>query len=431
MELASGSANKRRLVFIGCLISAALLIEQAAWIWHANADIDAQDLKSIERGAHLVPSNAEAWDRLGRFRQWNFADPDPAAAVRDYERAVRDLPQSPYYWMDLATAYEQTGRVSEADAAFQRAVTNYPVSGEVAWQYGNFLLRENQVQKGLEEVHRAVAADPLLIPLAISRVWVSTRDVDVLLDRVVPPNPHAYFQALDFFQAANDADASLAVWNKLLGLNQPFEFRDTFPLLDELIASGRATDAEKVWLEAIHACGIPYEPQLDSSLIWNGRFTQPFANGGLGWRWGAPVGVAINFDDARVAGPARSVRLDFGGGNNTDLESPFQYVPVRPNSSYQFRGYLKTEAVTTESGIRFEISDPSHTGVVEVTTQNLTGTHPWTEAEADVVTGPNTHFLVVKLFRPPSSLFENKLSGTAWIADVSLTPSGHQEPAAP
>ena len=424
--------RNRRILFGGCAVLAALLIGQAAWIWRANADIGTQNLKSIERGAHLAPGNADAWDRLGRFRQWNFAAPDPAAAVRDYERAVHDLPLSPYYWMDLATAYEQTGHIDEADAAFQRAKARYPVSGEVAWQYGNFLLRENQVQKGLDEVHSAVAADPLLVPLAISRVWVSTHDVNVLVDRVLPANPRAYFQALDFFQSANDPDAGLAVWNRLLGLSQPFALRDAFPFLDELIAAGRATDAKKVWLEAIHACGVPFDPPVVGSLVWNGRFTQPFANGGLGWRWNAPVGVTINFDDGRAGAPARSVRLDFGGGNNTDLEGPFEYVPVDRNTKYQFRGYLKTEGITTESGIRFAISDPNHPGAVEVSTENLTGTHPWTEATADLLTGPQTHLLVIRLYRPPSRLFENKLSGTAWMADVSLVPSGGQrEPATP
>jgi tetratricopeptide (TPR) repeat protein len=407
---------------------AALLMEQAAWIWRANADIGAQDLKSIERGTQLLPGDADGWDRLGRFQQWNFAHADPAAAVQDYERAVSDLPLSPYYWIDLATAYGQTGDINKANAAFQRAEADYPVSGEVAWQYGNFLLRENQAQKGLEEVHRAVASDPSLIPLAISRVWISTHDVNVLLDRVLPQNTGAYFQALDFFQSANDLASALVVWKKLLGLHQPFALPSAFAFLDQLIAADRATDARTVWTEAARACGIPPEPQL-GSVIWNGRFTEPFANGGLGWRWNSPVGVEINFDDPRVAAPARSVRLDFGGGNNTDLEAPFEYVPVQPHSTYEFHAYLKTQGITTESGMQFAISDPNHRGAVEVTTDNLTGTHPWTAAKAEVATGPDTHFLIVRLYRQPSRLFDNKLAGTAWIADVSLTPS-QQEAAA-
>lgn len=431
MELATGSSRRRQLLLGGCLVLAALLIEQAGWIWRANSDVSAQNLKSIERGVQLLPGNADGWDRLGRFRQWNFAQPDPAGAVEDYKRAVTDLPLSPYYWIDLATAYEQTGDINEANAAFQRAAADYSISGGVAWEYGNFLLRENQVQKGLVEVHRAVAADPSLIPLAISRVWVSTHDVNLLLDQVLPANAGAYFEALDFFQSANDLDSGLIVWRKLLGLHQAFALSNAFGFLDQLIAADRATDASTVWIEAVRACGIRAEPQPDSSLIWNGRFTESFANGGLGWRWNSPVGVEINFDGPRVAAPARSVRLDFGGGNNTDLDAPYEYVPVQPKRTYEFHAYLKTEEVSTESGMQFSITDPNHRGAVEVTTDNLTGTHAWTAADAEVTTGPDTHFLIVRLYRPPSRLFENKLSGTAWIADVSLIPSQQQETTSP
>ena len=407
------------------------LVVQAAWIWRANADIDATNLGSIQRGTRLIPGDAEAWDRLGRFRQWNFANPDPSGAVRDYKRAVHELPLSSDYWIDLATAYQQTGNIGEADEAFQRAEVEYPTSAEVAWQYGNFLLRENQVGKGLDAVHRAVQSDPSLIPLAISRVWVSTHDVTLLLNRALSPTADSYLQALDFFQSIGDANSGLIVWNRLVALNQTFLLSNAFPFLDELIAADRGTDAKKVWLEAIRASGTASEPPLGSSLVWNGRFTEPFAKGGLGWRWDSPVGVAINFDAPRLAAPARSVRLDFGGGNNTDLDAPAEYVPVHPNNGYRFTAYLKTEAISTESGMRFSISDPNHPGTVDVATDNLTGTHPWTEVEADIVTGPETHFLVLRLYRPPSRLFDNKLSGTAWIADVSLTPSSGQEPSKP
>ncbi|MGH9736335.1 MAG: tetratricopeptide repeat protein [Candidatus Acidiferrales bacterium] len=423
MEVAVESSKARRVAFAGCVIVAAFLIAQVAWVWRANADIDAQDPRSIARGAHLIPGNAEAWDRLGRFRQWNFASSDPAGALRDYQRAVRDLPLSSYYWIDLAIAYEQTGNVGKANDAFQRAGAEYPTSAEVAWQYGNFLLRQHQVRNGLDEVHRAVSVDPALTPLAISRVWFSTNDVNVLLDRALPATVAAYFQALDFFLSRHDADSGLVVWNRLVALNQRFALATSFPLLDALISGDRQADTTKVWLEAIRASGSTYEPPLVSSLIWNWRFADPFTNGGLGWRWDSPVGVEINFDQPRIAVPARSVRLDFGGGNNTDLDAPFEYVAVQPNTVYRFTAYLKTEAISTESGIRFAISDPNHGGAVDVTTDNLIGTNPWTEAKADVITGPQTHFLVLRLYRPPSRLFDNKLSGTAWIADVSLKPS--------
>jgi hypothetical protein len=44
----------------------------------------------------------------------------------------------------------------------------------------------------------------------------------------------------------------------------------------------------------------------------------------------------------------------------------------------------------------------------------------------DVTTGRETNFLLVRLLRTSSRLFENKLSGTVWIADVSLVPADSQ-----
>jgi hypothetical protein len=74
-------------------------------------------------------------------------------------------------------------------------------------------------------------------------------------------------------------------------------------------------------------------------------------------------------------------------------------------------------------GLRFLITDPNHLNAVRVITENLTGSHPWTAIDADVVASPQTHFLLVQLHREQSRMFDNKLSGTVWIADVTLTPS--------
>jgi tetratricopeptide (TPR) repeat protein len=421
VKLVSGSSQSRWALLLTSAIISGLFIFQTTRIWLASARIDSDQLPSIERGAQLEPGNAEAWDRLGRFRQWNLDNPDPAAAVNDYQMAVREEPQSPYYWMDLAGAYEQTDDVARAREAFERAEAAYPISAQVAWQYGSFLLRQEDATEGLKQIQRAVRIDPSLLPLTISRVWLSTHDVNLLIGQVLPPNVDAYFQALDFFQSIQQSEAALAVWRKLLSLGAAFPLKRSFPFIDELIREDRARDAQTVWLEAVHAAGMR-KPAIDSSLIWDGGFTQDFANGGLGWRWDSPLGVAIDFDAGRLMDETRSVRLDFSGGNNTDLDAPMQFVVVEPNRAYHFRGYLRTERITTESGPRFSIVDPRHPNEVSVVTDNLVGTNPWVAADADFVTGSETRFVVVRLLRPPSRLFENKLAGSAWIADLSLVP---------
>jgi hypothetical protein len=74
--------------------------------------------------------------------------------------------------------------------------------------------------------------------------------------------------------------------------------------------------------------------------------------------------------------------------------------------------------------MRFGIIDPHNQSELNLITTNLAGTNPWAPVDADIVTGPDTHLVQIYLYRAPSRLFENRLSGTVWIAGVSLTPSG-------
>lgn len=407
-------------------MTGTFLCYQASRIWLAEHRIHSQQLATIERGATLEPGNAAAWDILGRHRQLDFADPDPAEAVGDYQRAIQDDPLSATLWMNLAGAYEDNGDLAGAQHAFERARAVYPLSAEVAWNYGNFLLRQDQDAAGYAEIRHAVQSDPRLLTLAISRVWRSSLDVTVLLDQVLPADVDAYVEALDFFASIRQPDAALAVWRRLLSQRQFVALPRTFPFFDELIQDDRAAEARQAWLEALSAAGMPHDPPTNHSLVWNGDFSRDFANGGLGWRWHSPLGVAIDFDTAPPSYGARTVRLDFGGGSNLDVEEPAQYVPVEPGHTYRFHAYMRTEEITTESGMRFWVTDPNHNGAVNVLSDNFMGSRPWTATDMDVTTGPETHFVVVRLRRAGSRLFENKLSGSVWIADVSLVPTEGQ-----
>jgi tetratricopeptide (TPR) repeat protein len=416
----------RRAILVFALAAGALISYQAGRLWLADHRIHSTRLEIIERGAALEPGNADAWDLLGRYRQLDFANADPQQELADYQRAVQDDPLNATFWMNLAGAYEENGDLSAAQSAFERARSVYPLSAEVAWNYGNFLLRQGKEAEGYAEIHHAVQSDPKLLTLAISRVWRSSRDVNVLLDQVLPPDVDAYIPALDFFASIRQSDPALAVWRRLISLGKPVALPRTFPFLDELILDDRAADAKQVWIEALAAAGLPQDEPLNHSLIWNGDFSRDFDNGGLSWRWSSPWGVTIDFDSAPPSYGVRTVRLDFGGGRNQEITEPAQYVPVEPSHTYHFHAYMRTEEITTESGMRFSIVDPDHNDAVNALTDNFTGSHPWTALDMDVTTSRETHFLLVRLLRLGSRLFENKLSGTVWIADVSLVPAGSQ-----
>ena len=217
--------------------------------------------------------------------------------------------------------------------------------------------------------------------------------------------------------------AALSVWRRLISLQKPVALPRTFPFFDGLILDDRSADAKQAWVQALATAGLPHEETLNHSLVWDGGFAHDFSGGGLGWRWNSPIGVAIDFDSAPPSSGVRAVRLDFGGGSNLEITQPMQYVPVEPARAYHFHAYMRTAEITTESGMRFSIVDPNHNETVNALTENFMGSHLWTAIEMDVTTGRETHFLLLRLLRARSRLFENKLGGTVWIADVSLIPA--------
>ena len=423
MEFSLENRREKAALLAGALAISALVIFQAGKLWLGDLRIHSSKIEQMERGAALLPGDGEAWDRLGHFYEWDLMQSDLPRALADYQRAVSDDPLSADYRMDMANALETGGDAAGAERAFEQAQALYPASGEVAFHYGNFLLREQKYAEANAELRRAVAADPTLLPLAISRAWRASGDVNELLDQVLPANVDAYLQALDYFAAIRQADPALVVWKRIQGTGKFVALGQTFPLLDELIREDRADDARRVWSEALAAAGLPNDEPTNGSVIWNGTFDSDFEEGGLGWRWNPLDGASIDFDMEPAPGGGRAVRLDFSGDDNITLDAPAEYAAVEPNRRYHFHAEIRTSNLSTESGVRFAIVDPNHAGAVNFASDNFTGTQAWTSIDSDITTGSETHFLQVRVNRPPSRLFDNKLSGTAWIADVWLIPA--------
>ena len=418
--MALGSAL-RRPIFAILLAVAVFLIWQASEIWLASHRLLSDNVSEMERGAALIPGDAEAWDRVGRYYLLNFSNPDIPKAIEDFTHALKIDPLSQDYWMDLASAYDADGNDAAAEDAYVQAHKVYPASALADWNYGNFLLREGKDDAAYQAMRLAVRGDPDLLELAISRVWHSSQDVNQLLDNVIPADVDSYITALGFFSKIHQGKPALAVWQRLVALHQPVRLNRTFVFFYELFEEDDSADALAAWNEAVEAAGDPGLAVRGDSLISDGYFEDAFPDGGLGWEWQSQPGTTIDFDGSTPDGKGRSVRLDFDGGANVNISEPLEYVAVEPGRTYHFHAEIRTEQITTDSGMRFLVSDARHSGLA-VQSNNLTGTNPWTSVDLDVTTLPITHYLAVELFRDPSKRFDNKLSGTAWLADVSLKP---------
>ena len=374
------------------------------------------------KAATLEPNDAEYWAHVGLSHQWDLSGDNAIETISDLQMATQLNPRSADLWMELADAYVNAGDSTRAQEAYDRAQASYPISPDVAWRYGNFLLYEQQFPHAYEQIRRAVSVDPSLTEKALAECWQYNPDVTAMLDQVLPRKSEYYLKAIDFFLAQKLPDDALSVWNRQRQLGLPVGLDEALPLVDVLIQQDRVLEAQQTWDQAMPAVKWPPDQASDKSLVWNGGFEHKFANGGFDWRQIPVSGARFAIDRFTSHSGSHSLRIQFDGTTNLDFAHLVHYVAVNPDTHYHFSAYLRTEQISTDRGICFEVLDPWHPAQVQTVTRDVTGTNLWTAAQAEIVTGPDTHLLEIILRRMPSWKFDNKLSGTVWIDDVNLSP---------
>lgn len=415
--------RSRRVIVLTCAALAAALVSAAAIpLWRADRFAGARTESGWTRATQIEPGYGEYWYNLAVFHRTDIARANPALALSELQRAIADDPRSADYWAELGDAYEAQGDLDSAREAYRRALENYPSSGDVRWRYGNFLLRQNQTAEAYAQLHEALITDPKVTELAISRIWRATGDARALLDEVLPNTDQSLRLALKFFCDSNEIDPAMEAWSHIVAAGRAQPLKISFPLIDLLASRGRSDDSRTVWTQALQLSGTP-APAANASLVYDGGFELESVNGGLDWHLDPEKGTSFELDAATFHSGQHSLRINFDGTQNLDFRQVAQRIPVKPSTRYEFSGWLKTAAISTDSGVRFAIEADSR-AVPQAMLENLTGDHDWTNQRVQITTTADTHFLTIEVRRIPSRKFENQISGTAWVDDVSLVPAG-------
>lgn len=422
MKIGLRTVPSRCLFLAGVLLIASSLVFTAGKVWLASRWYDTWDPDLLLRAAHLEPGNADYWYRLGLYQEWNPEHRELVQAISYYRRATEANPRSDRFWMELADAYEAIGQIPPAQEAFEKAQFAHPSSSEVAWRHGNFLLRRGDYSHAFAEIRRALANNPELTAQAVSECSRGGTDLSQILSEILPNQTRYYIAALDYFVSQRDGAAALKVWDGLRGLKEAPEMAQIVPFANELIEERRVDDAVRVWHEALEKTGWPQDSANGPSVVFNGGFEYELLSGAFDWQEAPIEGATFSFETKVIHGGTHALRITFDGSANLDFQHLWQFVPVEPHHEYHLVGYLRTEEISTDSGVRFSIFDPWHPTAIQILSPSLTGTHDWLAIEENVRTGADTHLLAVALRRVPSLKFDNKLSGRVWVDDVSLVP---------
>src|SRR5579871_1274438 len=430
----SSSIARATLLFVAAVLAAALCYSSSRNALAAHS-AGLETLQGQERAVELEPGNPEAWFLLGRYWQYNIEEPDAKRAIAAYRNALSLDPHSATTWLDLAAAYESEGDAAASRDAFQQAKRVYPISAEVAWRYGNFLLRQNEIPAAFAEIREAVSVDPKRAAEAVSRSWRLDPDINSIIENVLPPSAPVYLDAIRELDSDAAMDPALTVWDRLRALQPPprITLTDVIPFTDSLVQAHRIEDAHRVWTEAV-TLADPMPPPNDAagSIIWDGGFETGVSGGGFSWVFApASLGVQSSYDTKEKHSGERSLRLIFDGRRNVDFSGICHIAFVEPGATYRFSAWVHTQALTTDQGVRFRLewTENAHSSAVE--TPDVHGTQPWTEVSIPwSATGDVSRQVRVCINRKPSDDFGSRIHGSAWIDDVALTPAPNAPPVA-
>jgi len=423
MNIALANPRIRLLVVIFSCALAVFLgyfgVRDAIATYYLNLDTRA----GYERAVALEPASARNWFLLGRSYLYDFEQPEPALAVQSLRKAVALDPYSAETLLDLAAAYDEQGDNADARQAFVAAQHVYPLSADVAWSYGNFLLRQEEQDAAFSEIRKAVELQPKRAAEAFPLALRVQPDANILLDRAVPPSPAVYLPILFSLSSAGDLDNAQLVWNRLIALRQKVPISEIYFFIDLLVHERRVPDAVHAWDQAVSIMQNPPPPDPPGSLLWDGGFESGYIGGGFSWRFiPATSDVQISLDRSEKHSGDRSLRILFNGHRNIGFEDACHNIAPEPGQKYLLSAWVKTQSLTSSEGVRLRIFVFTATNNESVVTEEVHGTQPWKQLQMAWVAPPGAVFGSVCVARKMSDMPESDIEGAAWFDDISMVP---------
>jgi len=441
MKIAFNTPARKRLIAGLALLFAAAYLGLAARQFAASWLGSRNQLASLKKAAWLDPGNADYRNHVGRY--YDVAAHDPIAAIGNYKAAVQLNPYSAEYWFDLAGAYQVLADSANQTAALDNAIRAEPTKPDVAWTAANFFLVQGENEKALREFRVVMANDPTLAASAIGLCWRINPDVDVLLRDAVPPTASADIAFLSLLQnhvglllrklASSDADVDVAslkeqikketadtfkVWTALMESHDPFEEQYAYDYIRFLLLYQEIDQAALAWHQtADRFQQLSYLPST-SNLVVNAAFSLPVLNNGFDWQYEKQSDVDLKFDDAVAHAGPRSLRITFHGTGINDA-GLYQFVPVQPQTTYEFSAYYKTDTnaeLEGAGGPHFAIQDMFDRKVIYESSE-LKNAESWMRADGEFTTSADCKLVKLLIRRVPEGA---AIRGKLWVDDFHI-----------
>ncbi len=374
--------------------------------------------ENLLRATRLAPSNPDPYYRLGLFYQWELQHIDLKASAYYFRKAIERNPLEQEYWLNLAKIYQRTGETALSGRALENAISVFPTGFRGRWVSGNLLLQQGDFEKALPHFSYLLVHYPNQSATIYEVLDKAVNDSDVVLEGIVPKDPSSFRQYLSYLYETGDKDSVRKAWARRFSFGYEADRGETLRHIEFLILRGEFDEAFQVWKVRLREEGLP-DPE-DGNLITNGGFEkEKILGGGFDWKIEKVAGAEVSFDPSVAFEGERSLKIVFDGKENVDFYHVRQFLPLKSDTAYVLRANVKTQALTTKSGLRIEIIGIGQ--AFQSQSEVLTGDNAWRELIVHFRTPAQLQGGLVRIRRERTDKFDRYISGTVWIDHVSLT----------
>ena len=378
--------------------------------------------ESLLRATQTLPSNPDPYYRLGLFYQWDILNVDLKESLTYVSKAIQQDPLEQEYWLNLARIYQRVGKNKASERALENAILTFPTGYQGRWVSGNLLLQQGALEKALPHFSYILVNYPNQSPVVYDVLGKAINESDFILERIVPKDPVSLKQYLSYLYEAGDREAVQKAWQKRDAFAYRPDRNETLRHINFLISRGDLNEAFQIWKDRLREEGLP--ASSDSDLITNGGFEkEKILGGGFDWKIEKVPGVEIAFDSSTSFEGKNSLKIVLNGKENVNFQHVYQFVPLKPDTEYILKANMKSQGVTTKSGVKIEVVGVG--AAFYKASEPLTGDNDWKELMVAFRTPPQSQGGLVRIRREKTDKFDRFISGTVWLDHVRLTESGH------
>jgi len=373
--------------------------------------------KRLLLATQINPLDPDPFYRLALFYQWDLREADLRRSKEFLLKAIEKNPLEQRYWTSLARVLQRLGEVEASEKALEKAVSIFPTGYLGRWVSANLLLERGEFEKARLRLSYLLQHYPNQTATIYDLLFKWNLDLDMILDQVVPRDPSSFKHFIDYLYQVGEKEGLKKAWVKRATFDWKPDRKETIRYIEFLIHQGSLGEAFQVWTERLREEGIALAS--DGNLITNPGFEErEVLGGGFDWRMEKVAGAEISFDSNTVFEGKRALKIVFDGKENIDFYHLYQYVAWKPDRDYLLRARLKTQALTTKSGIKIEVVSADRK--FHLSSEMLTGENDWKEIRMPFRTPKGSEGGMVRLRRERTEKFDRFISGSVWLDQVSL-----------